>query len=350
MRRRVYYADGEQLPVNPVLHVVAATILGPDTLVLSLSHLIMLEIFRDLLGSEWLFFVEEWDLAQEALVLRFVQIFRVLVDMLLVFDVDLEALLCEHGARDLDGVLVLRLEIESQGTMLVKVLEVGGLILNFLFYVLLLHFDGRCPVDHCKIASLLSLHLELRQCLLQMVVNSLEERILFLLRLELEVSRHSDVRAPALRLLQRLVAAWNDIDAFQFTVNHEAQFLVKKLLKLENNRLHNGDPRVSLFFLLHFLILRLLIGALLPLEKVVVELTKHLPLTFAYKELGDILSYSVGLAAALFQVVFVNVGAASSPATIHHDFVVGYSQFRRGNAPLAGAKVWLWIVFAVAAI
>lgn len=217
VRRDVYHADGEELAVDPVLHMVAAAILGPDTFVLSLAKIVMDNVAVYFLCGEGLVFVKERDLAQESFILLFIQILRVLMDSLLILDIDFERFLCKHGARDLNCIFVFRLRIKGQRTMLVEILEVSRLLNDFFFsllHFLLLLFDWSL-IDDCQIAGLLYLEFETRtQGFFEMVVNSLEERILVLFGLQLEEGRDGDISAPAFGLLKSLVAARDHADAF----------------------------------------------------------------------------------------------------------------------------------------
>ena len=75
--------------------------------------------------------------------------------------------------------------------------------------------------------------------------------------------------------------------------------------------------------------------------KELVKLFEHFLLALCYFKLVYIQSNRVGLAAALFQIILVNVGTASPPASIHHLLVVIHREPRRSYTP----RSWPWILF-----
>ena len=350
--RRVDDADCEQSAIDPMLHVVAASVRRPDALVLPLTPFVMFEVSVNVLRGERLVLVEQWHLAEEPLVrIACHLLFFVFVHMQLIFLVDLMRFLSVHSTCDLHRVLVFRLAfVQRHRAVLNEILAVGWCLDDLFLDVLLFNFLHGSPIDDSEIAGLFYLHLN-TTLLHQVAIDALEELILVLVWLDLEEGHDGQIRAPALRLLKSLVAARDHIDAFDLAINQEIQLLFEKLLEMLDQIFHNVQPRVY-YLILHFLLLLLfdfLEVTALTLEEEVVELAHDFSLALANLKVEHIHSNRIGLAAAFHEVVLIDVCTAAAPPAIHHRLIVYGGQLRSAEAPGRAAGVLL-LALAVAAV
>jgi len=134
---------------------------------------------------------------------------------------------------------------------------------------------------------------------------------------------------------------------------HELCVLADIIQNIQDQRLSESLLLFIGFFLLDdWLALAFFLDDRLPTHvdlafQELVELLHHLSLGAADREFTGCDSDSVRLAARLLKVIFIVIGAAASPASVHQSLIVLNTHLGRGDSPLTVAWLGL-LVLAVA--